>query len=399
MRWVRRWWRAFSEDSGPANALGLAVIGVVTIALGLVDLWTDAPWGGPAADLSVAWHLVPLAAGCAGVLLRRTRPGTALAVAVLAFVADAVIGGSLALLLVLFDGMFSAERFGSSRLRRGVRFGAGVLTVGTLVAGLLGGLGMRSTTLLTLQTAGLLLIPLWWARDVRLRTELAEAAQARADLEALRAREQARALAAEQRGAVQAERTRMAQELHDAVAGDVSALVIRAGAALAAPPGPSDRACIAAVRESGLHALGELRSMIEVLTADTPAGPVAPTLTDDGAALLHRHAAMLDGVPPADLGALPLAVDQAGFRILQEALTNAARHGREGSTRVALSRDGGALELRVRNAVDPAAVREGGGGLGLTSMGERARAVGGELELAREDGAWVVAARLPVGSS
>src|SRR5690606_16907716 len=152
----------------------------------------------------------------------------------------------------------------------------------------------RSTAAVTLQVAAMLLVPIWWALDVRHRTELADAATARADLEASRAAERARAQDAERRGAVQAERSRMARELHDAVAGDVSALVIRAGAALAGPPGPGDRESLAAVRESGLHALGELRTMIEVLAGDGEPDPVAPTLTEDGAELLGRSGAIVD---------------------------------------------------------------------------------------------------------
>ena len=394
LRWVRHWWREVHADSGPANALGLFVIGAITIGLGLVDLWTDAPWGGPARDLSAAWHLIPLAVGSAGVLLRRRRPGLALVIGTAAFVADAAIGGSLALILVLFDGIYSVERFASPQVRRRVRFATGLATVGTAAAALVDGQPLRVALLLTMQTAALLLIPIWWALDVRRRTELADAAQARAELEAQRAADQARAQGAERRAAVQAERSRMAQELHDAVAGDVSALVIRAGAALAAPPGPSDRESLTAIRETGLHALGELRTMIDVLTPGGAAEPVAPTLTDDGAALLERSGAATDGAAPEDLGALPHAVDRAGYRILQEALTNAARHGRAGTTAVLLRRHDADVELRVSNAVELGAL-PGREGLGLTSMTERARAVGGELELARTKGAWVVAARLP----
>lgn len=385
--------RLSTEESGPTTALVLLVVGAVTIALGLVDLWVDSPWGGPARELSVAWHLIPLAAGCAGALMRRSHPALALAVAVLAFVVDAAIGGSLALLLVLFDGIYAAERFGTPRLRHGVRFGAGVATVGTLVAGMIGGLDMRSTTLLTLQTAGLLLIPLWWARDVRLRTELAQAAQTRADLEAARAADQARVLAAEQRSALQAERNRVAQDLHDAVAGDVSALVIRAGAALAAPPGPADRESLTAIRASGVHALGELRTMIDVLVAE-PVGIDLPTLTADGAALLGRFGVAVDGAPAA-LGDLPQEIDQAGYRVLQEALANAARHGRPGTTAVRLRRDESGVDVEVSNAVDGSAMTSGAG-IGLVSMTERVRSIGGELDLRRGARDWVVAARIPV---
>ncbi|WP_420110942.1 sensor histidine kinase [Pseudactinotalea sp.] len=385
---LRRLGRGYSDDAGPISALGLLLVGLVAIALGLKGIWLDASWDTPA-----WWHVVPLLVGCAGNAVRKSHPAITLGLAVPAFVADAAIGGSLALLLVLFDGIYSAERFGSERLRRVVRFGAGVVVAGVVIAAVLGGLSFQTTAGLTLQIAAMLLIPVWWAMDVRHRSELAEAATARAELEAARAAEQARAQDAERRGAVQAERSRMARELHDSVAGDVSALVIRAGAALAAPPGPADRESLAAVRENGLHALAELRTMIDVLAAEGENEPVAPVLTEDGADLLARFdGTTLDGVPPGALAPLSPVVDRAGYRILQEALTNAARHGAAGTAAVCLSRENGHVRLEVSNAVEHG---ERGTGLGVTSMTERAHAVGGRVTIDEGAGTWTVAARLP----
>lgn len=388
---VRRLGRALWEESGPANALLTFALGVVTIALGLVGL-IEAP-GIVAAP--AAWHLVPLTIGCLGVTQRKARPALAFAIVTPAFVADLLIGGSLALVVVMFDGLYSVERFGSAPLRRAVRFGAAVVVVGGSLAAILGGLPIRAVAAITLQAAALLLLPIWWALEVRRRTELAEAAHARAELEASRAAEQARAQAAERRAAVQMERSRMAQELHDAIAGDVSALVIRAGAALAQPPGPGDRESLAAIRQSGVHALGELRTMIDVLTDELPADDVAPRLTADGADLLRRSGVTVDGVSPAALGALAPVVDRAAYRILQESLTNAARHGRPGTTSAELRDADGRIEILVRNDVDgePGTDHHG---MGLASMAERARAVGGAVTFERRTGRWAVEARLPV---
>ena len=385
---LRRLGRGYSDDPGPFSALVLLVVGAITIALGLSGLWTTAD----APGVSLWWHLVPLAVGCAANAVRKSRPALTLGVAVPVFVADLAIGGSLAVLLVLFDAIYAAERFGSSHLRRVVRLGAGVGTVGATIAAAVSGLTLRDVAAIALQTAAMLMVPIWWALDVRHRSELAAAAQARADLEAERAAASARAHEAERRSAVQAERSRMARELHDAVAGDVSALVIRSGAALAAPPGPGDRSSLAAVRESGLHALGELRAMIGVLATDGETEPVAPTLTEAGGALLERSESALDGAPPAGLGPLAPVVDRAGYRILQEALTNAARHGRPGTTRVWTRREGESVVIRVSNAVDHPGERDG---LGLASMRERAHAVGGTIGIEVEEGTWLVTATLP----
>lgn len=390
---LRRWWRRFPDDSGPLNAVGVLLIGACTIALGLVDLWRGTPWRPGGLPVAAAWHLLPLALGSVGVLLRRRSPVLSLTIGAAMFTVDVLLGGSLALVLVLFDGLYAVERFGSPPARRVVRSAAGIVTVGTAIAALTDGQSLRVALLLTFQTGALLVVPLWWALDVRRRSELAEAAHERAELEAARAAEQARAQQAERQGAVQAERSRMARELHDAVAGDVSALVIRSGAALAVAPGPADRESLAAVRESGLHALQELRAMIEVL-ADERSEPVAPTLSADGAALLARSGAAVQGAV-ADLGPVPPATDRAGFRILQEALANAAVHGC-GRAQVRISRASDAIEIDVSNAVDDP--RRRGDGIGLASMGERAQAVGGALDVVTDSGTWLVSTRLPVAT-
>src|SRR5690606_22023257 len=203
---LRRLGREYSDDPGPLTALVTFLGGSLMIAIGLTEVWTDAPVGAPA-----WWHLVPLAVGCAATTVRRSRPAITMAVVVVAFAADAVIGGSLAVLVVLFDAIYSAERFGSWPLRRAVRFGSGVIIAGGTLAAALSGLPLRAVAAIALQLAAMPLIPVWWAVDVRHRTELAASAQARADLEAARAAERARAQDAERRSAVQAERSRMAR--------------------------------------------------------------------------------------------------------------------------------------------------------------------------------------------
>jgi signal transduction histidine kinase len=93
---------------------------------------------------------------------------------------------------------------------------------------------------------------------------------------------------------------------------------------------------------------------------------------------------------------LPAAVDRGAYRIIQEALTNAARHG-NGDAEVEVAFADGELELRVENRVDPAH-RGGaeGGGHGLIGMRERAALLGGTLEAGPRDGRFAVRARLPI---
>jgi signal transduction histidine kinase len=92
--------------------------------------------------------------------------------------------------------------------------------------------------------------------------------------------------------------------------------------------------------------------------------------------------------------ALGAAADQAAYRILQEALTNAARHG-AGSARIELAFHDGALELCVTNPMPADGRLRSGGGHGLIGMRERATLLGGDLDTDRANGMFCVRARIP----
>src|SRR5690606_25121043 len=105
-------------------------------------------------------------------------------------------------------------------------------------------------------------------------------------------------------------------------------------------------------------------------------------------------------VDPAPVAAPPAALQLAVYRILQEALTNALRHG-TGPVDVRLSWHPDRVDLAVRNplaATVPAAAPPGGRH-GLIGMRERAQLVGGSLEAGEEAGAFTVRARLPIGGA
>ena len=101
-----------------------------------------------------------------------------------------------------------------------------------------------------------------------------------------------------------------------------------------------------------------------------------------------------------DGGRRPLspAVDQAAYRILQEALTNAAWHGR-GSADVAIDFAPRALEIAVTNPAAQNPTDRDGGGHGIVGMRERAQLLGGSLEVGADDGSFRVHARLPYGEA
>jgi signal transduction histidine kinase len=192
---------------------------------------------------------------------------------------------------------------------------------------------------------------------------------------------------------VMEERNRLARELHDAVAQKLFSLRLtaQAAAALAARDPDRMRAELAQVERLAADALGELRSVIfELRPAD---------LTDDGlAASLRKHVEVLDRVFDARLefqGGLDIALSDDRelvlFRIAQEAIHNALRHARAGDISVRLCRAGADVSLTV--ADDGAgfdAVEVYRDGLGLTSMRDRAEAVGGTLTVESAPGAGTV---------
>jgi len=220
--------------------------------------------------------------------------------------------------------------------------------------------------------------------------------------------ERAREVTAAQ--AVALDRVRIARELHDVVAHHVSAMGVQAGAARAVmdrDPAAAKSALVG-VEDSARAALDELHQLLETLrtpddgTDDSTdaAAPSASTVRLSGLAGLVEHARE-NGLPttltvvgePAEL---PDLVQVNVFRVAQEALTNARRHGGPGAAAdVRLRYGDDAVELEVVNTGRTAAGMRPG--LGIVGMRERAAASGGELEVGpRERGGFLVRLRVPV---
>ena len=203
---------------------------------------------------------------------------------------------------------------------------------------------------------------------------------------------------ARERAAAEAERGRIARELHDIVAHRVSTVVIQAEAGLmTVDDTDATRASLAAIRDSGRQALVELRRLLGLLQEDAGGAPVAPQPS------LRRLDDLVDGARSAglpvelrvdgELADLPPSTDLAGFRIVQEALTNALRHARTPTT-VHVERRPDALTVEVRNRLAATGFAEGSG-QGLAGMRERVRVFGGTLVAAPDGGDFVVRAVLP----
>ena len=232
---------------------------------------------------------------------------------------------------------------------------------------------------------------------VRSRRELREARRER-DLRIAQEREQ------ENLRRVADERLRIARDLHDTVAHALVAINVRAGVAAHLHATEDSDGALRDIMAVSADALNDLRSTLSLLReADDPA-PTAPTL--DLASLtqlLERaRAAGIDADARVELDghAIPLAVEQASFRIVQEALTNVMRHAAASRASVSVHVDGETLDIDVTDDGKTAASRSPAtDGHGLRGMRERAAAIGGEVSAGpAEHGGWRVHARLPLAS-
>ncbi|HET8926825.1 MAG TPA: sensor histidine kinase, partial [Microbacterium sp.] len=184
--------------------------------------------------------------------------------------------------------------------------------------------------------------------------------------------------------AVALDRVRIARELHDVVAHHVSAMGVQAGAARAVLERDPDaaRSALLGVEESSRSALTELRQLLETLRTSSTETTDASTLHLSALPALVAHAND-NGLPTTltvvgDEVPLPEVVQVNVYRVAQEALTNARRHGGpDAAADVRLRYSAEAVELEVANSGRTVVAPRSG--LGLLGMRERALASGGEL--------------------
>ena len=199
------------------------------------------------------------------------------------------------------------------------------------------------------------------------------------------------------------ERLRIARELHDVLAHNISMINVRAGVAahLLDKKPEEARDALDAIKTASKDALRELRATLGMLRQVDDGVPLKPgpslaqldELIPDSAAGVGVNMLVV-GEPRV----LPVGVEQAAYRIVQESLTNVARHAAPASATVTITY--GERDLQVEVSDDGRAVSSNGlasGGHGITGMSERAAATGGEFDAGpRPDGGWRVWARLPL---
>ncbi|MBP2365482.1 sensor histidine kinase [Pseudonocardia parietis] len=393
------------DEGSPWRDAGVAM---AWFALGLLLLWGLPElritwWGSPDAPATVTSVLV-LAVGCAAVVLRRILAPVGLLIGTVTLLAGPFWLGrtDLGTLVVFTDLLYCAMVYPSRRAARAIAATFALAIAGVALLSLV----MEGSRLAALSLLNLVLVigvPLLWGTEVRRHRDLAIAERARAE-------EAARAAARDRDAAIAAERARMARDLHDVVAGRLSAIALQSEAALQPGADPEMvRRVLGTVRASGVAALGEMRTMIGLLrdgdAVDPPTAPARLSELDelvDDARRAGLTVRLDDERAPA--AEAPAAVELTGYRIVQESLTNAIKHAPGAAVRVGLATDGpgGPLRITVRNdaATRPLGQAPGArAGTGLAGLAERAAAVGGSITAGPDGDGWTVRAELPFDGS
>jgi signal transduction histidine kinase len=199
------------------------------------------------------------------------------------------------------------------------------------------------------------------------------------------------------------ERAELARELHDTVAHHVSAIAVRAqaGRVLAASQPGAAADALVVIEEEASRALEEMRSMVGALRqSDGGPSDLAPQQGVRDIERLTRSTGpgpRIDVELVGDLADLRPSVDSAGYRLAQEAITNALRHARHPTlVRVQVAGDGDCVRLTVDDDGRGGPGGASASGFGLVGMAERAKLLGGTFEAGpRADGGWTVRAELP----
>ncbi|MDR0283668.1 MAG: histidine kinase [Propionibacteriaceae bacterium] len=364
---------------------------------------TGAPLASPAATrtlgFGVAGFLTTIVPACVLVAFRRKYLWVVWAsVTGFALIAVGLAGGPSAGILPAIVVMFSLAAGTSIKRVWPAAVAAIIAQVVVILAVRRGGFLDGQTYVMTAWTG----VALFAGATMRNRREVLAAAHERARLAEATREEEAQRRVTE-------ERLRIARDLHDVVAHHVSAINVQAGVAAHLirrdPDGAAE--ALGHIREASRTVLREIPTLLGLLrtgdealqTAPTPGlaavGRLIDSMRHNGLAVTYRHVG-----GPVD--ALPPRVDVTAYRVIQEALTNAARHG-SGPCEVRVTLAANRFGIEVRNPA-PAGAMVSPGRHGLVGMRERVVAVGGALEAGPHDrgggrAEWVVAATIPLSLS
>jgi len=204
------------------------------------------------------------------------------------------------------------------------------------------------------------------------------------------------------REAVVEERARIARELHDAIANNVSMIVVQAGAERRVLTSASDstRDVLETIEQIGRGALTELRRLLGMLRGNEADSLTPQPSLDDLATLVTqvREAGLpIDVQIDGERRKLPVGIELSAFRIVQEALTNALEHGGGGRATVHVHYGANALELEIADDGTGAPARDAPRGHGFVGMRERVALYGGRFDASRPaGGGFAVRVELPL---
>ncbi|HIW63311.1 MAG TPA: hypothetical protein H9881_12705 [Candidatus Stackebrandtia excrementipullorum] len=342
-------------------------------------------------DLSWWQRLIPLALVCSAMALRTVAPMVGLAVGTVGFMLDLYFGISVASVFIHTDNIYSATVRGPRTTPRVLLIAYALVAL--TVAGLLSWAGdVNAAVAASAILAVVLVSPVVTGMVVNDHRE-------RAALERDRAAKIAELAEVDRRAALAEERNRMARELHDTIANHFSAIAIQSSAVLSRSGMEPDavREVVSSIRSNSLAGLADMRQTIEVLrTNDTAEDLVQHRIADLGDLVDRMRAAGLTVslTTIGDIRPAPVAVEFAAYRIVQEALTNALKHGR--NARVKIIHSDEHLTLTVTNLLGDQPTGVPGSGTGLDSMRERATILGGTFAAGPEQpDRWRVHTELP----
>ncbi len=377
-----------------------------------------APWLG-AAEPGALWHVGPLAIITAAMLVKGSYPGGALLVGGGAVALDLGLGGSIGIFLCLTDLLYG---FGIRASPRHIRYLAAGLGA-AIVAGALcaAAAGADAAAVLNIAVFGIavLITPLWWAAEVRRGFPLGDDQRVREHLELERHAGVLRAQERRRQESLAGERQRLARELHDVVSSQVSAIALSSAARLSDSPDMArDREVLSTIRASSVEALEDLRQMVRLLREPVRRADSAEVLSaqdpgpEPGENLLPKSwegiiaGQQLLGLQLQVRGTAPKALDAAADaqlrRVLQEALTNARKHG-DGSCSVSLVERRRSCELQVLSGTAEQPDSAGFCGRdvartegGLRTMRERVESLNGTFSAGHVEQGWKVRVRVPL---
>lgn len=197
------------------------------------------------------------------------------------------------------------------------------------------------------------------------------------------------------RAAVEAERTRIAQDPHDSLAHALTLMVLQAGSARERTREPVATDAFTAIERGGREALADMHRFLGLLGPRDGEAPGIRDL-DDLVAGARRGGVDVELQLDRDVVCtLPPSAATAVYRVVQEGLTNVVRHSDAATARVAVQRCGNDVVVRVSDTGRSTPPKTAGGGRGLTGLARRLALYGGSVTSAAQPDGWCLEARLP----